>query len=180
MTSEGTLFGDAPASSAVFSPDGRTYRYRLDRDLGRHGPAVALIGVNPSVADAEKNDPTITKDIGFGARLGWGRLIKGNLFARISTDVRGLKPSIVNPIDPIGPENDAHLRQIMLEADIVIPCWGPTAKLPKSLRNRWMNVAALADRLDKPLFCFGTAQDGQPRHTLMIAYATPLIPWIRP
>lgn len=176
-----SLFDEVPIGSAIFSrEDPPLYRYRLERNLGRAGPVVALLGVNPSKAGAEVTDPTITKDIGFGSRLGWGRLIKGNLFARVSTDVRGLRESLTNPIDPIGPENDIHLRQIMEDADIVVPCWGPTAKVPKGLRNRWRKVARIADELGKPLWCFGVAQDGQPRHTLMLAYATPLIPWVRP
>lgn len=176
-----SLFDDTPAGSAIFSGENPPiYRYRLERSLSLWGPTVALLGVNPSKAGAEVNDQTITKDIGFGERLGWGRIIKGNLFARISTDVRGLRESLTNPIDPIGPENDAHLRQIMTDADIVVPCWGPTAKVPKAIRNRWRSVARIADDLGKPLWCFGVAQDGQPRHTLMLAYATPLIPWVRP
>lgn len=52
--------------SAIISECG-LYRVRLERDLGRAGPAVAILGVNPSTADATANDATIRKDIGFGA-----------------------------------------------------------------------------------------------------------------
>lgn len=161
--------------SAIFSPCG-LWRYRLERDIGRPGPVVALLGVNPSKAGAEVNDPTIRKDMGFGERLGWGRIIKGNKFALVSTDIRGLR----DVPDPVGPENDAHLEQIMRDADQVIACWGPLAKLPPNRRKRWYAVARIADRVGKPLYCFGRAQDGQPLHTLMLAYDTPLVPWERP
>jgi hypothetical protein len=63
--------------SAIFSECG-LFRYRLERDLERSGPVVAILGVNPSTADAEKNDQTIRKDIGFGRLLGWSRIIKAN------------------------------------------------------------------------------------------------------
>lgn len=161
--------------SAVFSPC-RTWRYRLDRDLGRDGPTVAILGVNPSTADETTNDATIRKDIGFGARHGWGALIKGNLFAFRSTDIKGLRTAV----DPRGPENDAYLRQMMVEASIVVAAWGPAAKLPPVLRKRWMTVVKMAADLHVPLYCFGTAQDGQPRHTLMLAYDTPLTVWKAP
>lgn len=161
--------------SAVFSPCG-TWRYRLERDLGRDGPVVAILGVNPSTAGAEINDATIRKDIGFGARHGWGWLIKGNLFAFCSTDIKGLRTAV----NPKGPDNDAFLRQIMIDADIVIAAWGPLAKLPPQLRKRWTTICAMADAANQRLMCFGTAQDGQPRHTLMLAYDTPLIEWSRP
>lgn len=161
--------------SAIFS-DCRTWRYRLERDLGREGPTVALLGVNPSVADENKNDQTIRKDIGFGAVHGWGRIIKGNKFAFCAKDIKALRGAA----DPRGPENDDHLRQIMQDADQIVACWGPLAKLPPMLRRRWRTVAAIADDIGKPLWCFGTAQDGQPLHTMTLAYATPLIAWKRP
>lgn len=163
------------AGSAILSACG-TYRLRLDRDLGRPGPTVALLGVNPSTADAQVNDATIRKDMGFGVRHGWGRIIKGNKFAFRATDVKRLRTAA----DPVGPDNDAYLEQIMREADVVIACWGPLSKLPPNLRRRWYKVARIADEVGKSLMCFGTAQDGQPRHTLMLAYDTPLTAWNRP
>lgn len=161
--------------SAVFSAC-RTWRWRLDREFVQPGPAVAILGVNPSTADEATNDQTIRKDIGFGSRLGWGRIIKANKFAYCSTDIKGLRSAP----DPVGPENDAYLEQIMREADQVIAAWGPLAKLPPNLRRRWRKVTSIADRLGVSLFCFGTAKDGQPLHTLMLAYDTPLIEWKRP
>ena len=174
-TREGLLGGGGESSSAVLSECG-LYRYRLDRDLGRRGPTVAILGVNPSTADAQVNDQTIRKDIGFGRVHGWGRLIKGNKFAFRATDVAVLRGCA----DACGPENDAHLETILREADVVVAAWGPLAKLPPALRRRWRSVTAMADRLSVELMCFGTAKDGQPRHTLMLAYDTPLIRWARP
>jgi hypothetical protein len=149
------------------------FRYRLERDLGQAGPVVAILGVNPSKADATINDPTIRKDMGFGSRLGWSRIIKGNKFAFRSTDVKQLRSAR----DPIGPDNDMHLEQIMRDADLVVAAWGPLAKLPAALRGRWREVVKIADRVGQKLHCLGVADDGQPRHTLMLAYDTPLIEW---
>lgn len=158
--------------SAVLSPCG-LYRLRLDRVVADTGPSVALIGVNPSTADAVANDATIRKDIGFAKRHGWGRIIKANKFAYRATDVREL----AKQSDPIGPYNDRYLAEILAECDLAIACWGPLAKLPKRLRERWLDVLQIARRVGKPLHCFGTANDGQPRHTLMLAYETPLELW---
>jgi hypothetical protein len=158
--------------SAVFSPDG-LFRYRLDRDLGGDGAAALILGVNPSDADAEKNDQTIRKDLGFCERYGWGWLTKGNLFSLVATDVNELKTAP----DPVGPENNEHLIAMLKEADIVIVAWGRAAKLPKSLRYRIGEVVAMAKSLGVELWCFGTCDDGQPRHTLMLAYETPLVKW---
>jgi hypothetical protein len=61
------------------------FRWRLEREIQVSGIVVALIGVNPSTADATVNDATIRKDMGFGRRLGWGKIIKGNVFAYRAT-----------------------------------------------------------------------------------------------
>lgn len=165
--------------SAVFSVGGEEkalFRWRLDRPVQETGIVAALCGVNPSTAGAEKNDQTIRKDLGFGLRLGWRRIIKVNKFAFRATDVRDL----ANAFDPIGDENDIYLSQAFAEADIIVPCWGPLSKLPKRLRRRYIEVCRLAERAGKPILCFGTANDGQPRHTLTLGYDTPLVPWSRP
>lgn len=120
--------------SAVISQCGR-YRYRLDREIGS-GPTVVGVMVNPSTADGDIDDATIRKWLGFGARLGWGRIVIGNLFAFRATDIGSLRAAA----DPIGHENDAALRSMLAAADIVIAAWGASAKLPPHLRSRWRDV----------------------------------------
>lgn len=161
--------------SAIISDCGK-YRYRLERHGLSGAGAVAWIMVNPSTADAQADDPTIRRVIGFSERLGAGWAIVGNKFAYRATDVKDLRTAP----DPRGPENDAHLEAIMAAAPLVIVAWGPLAKLPPVLRRRWRTVCQIADRTGTKLMCFGTAQDGQPRHPLMLAYDTPLIEWKRP
>ena len=161
--------------TACLSACGR-YRWRLDRDLGRDGPVLAGIMVNPSKATASVSDQTINKWLGFASRLGAGRFIVGNKFAWRATDIRGLQ----GVADPVGAENDQYLETIMREADRVIVAWGTLSKLPLPMRSRWRDVAAIAQRVGKPLWCFGTAKDGHPLHPLMLAYDTPLSRWSPP
>lgn len=164
--------------SAIFSEGGEgkaLYRWLLYRDVQPEGVVAALCGVNPSRAGEEANDQTIRKDLGFAAIHGWRRIIKCNKFAFIAQDVTELATAF----DPIGPENDDYLRRAFDEADVLVPCWGPLSKLPKRLRRRYIEVCRMMERTGKPILCLGTAKDGQPRHTLMLAYATPLEPWSR-
>lgn len=161
--------------SAIISDCG-FYRYRLERHGLSGAGAVAWIMVNPSTADAKADDPTIRRVIGFTERLGGGWAVVGNKFAYRATDVKELRTAR----DPKGPENDTHLEEIMRAAPIVIAAWGPLAKLPPNLRRRWRTICAIADRAGAKLMCLGTAQDGQPRHPLMLASDTPLIEWKRP
>lgn len=152
------------------------HRYWLERDLGQPGPVIMWTLVNPSTADAATNDHTVMKGAGFSRRWGASRFIFGNKFAHRSVNVADLRTAA----DPIGPLNDAWLELMMHAADIHVVAWGPLAKLPPALRDRWRTVAAIADRVGCRLMCLGTANDGHPLHPLMLAYDTPLVPWRRP
>lgn len=166
--------------SAIISDCGK-YRYRLERQLGdEYGPTVGFIMVNPSKADAETDDATIRKCIGFAKTLGASEIIVGNKFAYRATDIKALRSTR----DPIGPLNDQHIAQILYDSDIVIVAWGALSKLPGVLRDRWKDVVRLADavKLQGPvdLMAIGTNADGHPRHPLMTGYDTPIERWTVP
>jgi hypothetical protein len=152
------------------------FRWRLERDNGRPGRTAVFCGVNPSKADAKVDDHTIVKLYGFGAPLNISRWIVVNEFAYRATEVDELKTAA----DPIGHFNDARIEQAFLDADLHIVGWGALAKLPNTLRTRWRDVVAIAERRGVELQCWGTSQDGHPRHPLMLAYSTPLVPWRPP
>ena len=56
---------------ARFSPCGR-WRWWLTRVWDEKLPMAALIGMNPSTADAKDNDPTVAKEIHFVRSWGFG------------------------------------------------------------------------------------------------------------
>lgn len=133
--------------------------------------------VNPSTADAEQDDATIRKLIGFGKRNGWGRLIVGNLFAYRATDVRELG----KVRDPIGPANAGHIAAMLSEADRVVFAWGPVTKQPALLRSNWRAVHHAAHMVLKEPFSIGPpAKCGHPKHPLMLPYDSQIIPWSKP
>jgi hypothetical protein len=169
-------FGERVVRGAAIISDCGRYRYRLERHGLSGAGAVAWIMVNPSTADATADDPTIRKVIGFTERLGGGWAIVGNIFAYRATEVKDL----ARVADPRGPENEAHLRAIMAEAERVIVAWGPASKVPPQHRQRWRTVTRIAAELGRPLHCLGTAKCGHPRHPLMVSYDTPLQPWSAP
>ena len=161
--------------SAVLSPCER-YRYRLGREIGLFGPIAAVIMVNPSTANADTDDATIRRLVGFGKRFGWSSVIVGNVFAYRATDVRDL----AHADDPIGPDNPGHLENILGEADIAVVAWGTLSKLPPALREGWRTVSQIGASLGVPLKCFAVAKDGHPRHPLMLKYDLDLKDWQNP
>lgn len=162
--------------SAVLSDCGR-YRYRLERDCGiRGGPVYAFFGINPSTADATEDDATVRKWNGFVKRWGGSRYIVGNVFAYRATDVREL----ARASDPVGRANSDHLKDIVAEADILVPCWGNSSKVLPEMRSHLRWLLYKLHESGKPVMTFGATKGGDPMHPLMLGYDTPLAPLVAP
>ena len=143
-------------AGAVLSPCGR-YRYSLTRMFFTGRGRVLFIMLNPSTADAETDDPTIRRCIGFAHRWGFQELAVANLFAWRATDPRELRRAD----DPVGPENDRHLMMMSGCADAVIAAWGARG----SYRNR---AAEVLDLLEGTVEHLGLTKQGNPKHPLYL------------
>lgn len=167
--------------SAIISPCG-LYRYRLEREVQAEGKVFAFFGINPSTADANQDDATVRKWRGFTQRNGGRRFIVGNVFSYRATDVRELAALTVDVAS--GPDQLKHIMSIISDADVLVPCWGNSAKVPAQHRDvaaSLLNVLLSVGRdLGKPVLNFGLTASGDPKHPLMLGYDTPLIPWVQP
>lgn len=155
-------------SGATFSPC-RTWRYHLWRSWGDREHRVAFIGLNPSTADETVDDPTIRKCIGFAKRWGFGAYDMLNLFGWRSTDPMGL----LEATNPVGSENNAVIAEVCRNAHRIVFAWGRHNARVRALVQKRL---AAAPWLAVPATCevgtLGRAQDGSPRHPLMLAYDT--------
>lgn len=145
---------------AVLSDD-EVYRYELHRCWDPRVPSVLWIMLNPSKADAEDDDPTIRRCIGFAKTWGYGGIVVCNLFA-----FRATKPEkLIGATDPIGPENDAHLFEAARNRR-VIAAWGTS--VPTYWRHRPAAIAAQLRQAGVDLHHVGLTKDGHPRHPLYL------------
>lgn len=167
--------GPSPAitGSAVLSADG-LYRYRLERSWGDSSAApVVWVMLNPSTADAELDDPTLTHCITFTRQAGWDRLVVVNLYALRSTDPAELAR---HPV-PVGPENLDHVRAALQEAGLIVAAWGahPAAKL-SSIRLKLAGMAPAG----VDVACLGLTAGRHPHHPVRLGYSTPFVPFKLP
>jgi hypothetical protein len=158
-------------TDAYLSPD-RMFRYWLLRQWNPALQLLALIGSNPSTADENKDDPTIRKEVGFAARLGFGGIIKLNVGAYRATNPKDWKAAA----DPFGPANTIdHLQGYLIRfaPGKVIAAWGkPCMSSPRGVRRAEEITRAIVG-----MECWGRNGDGSPKHPLMLPYSTQLEPF---
>lgn len=141
------------------------YRYHLWRTWDDR-PRVLFVGLNPSIADAEVDDPTIRRCIRFAHDWGYGGLWMANLYAHRSTDPKGL----CTVEDPVGDQNDDWLSHLALRAELTIVAWGAW---PGPYPHR---PAHVMDLITAP-HVLGLTKHGAPRHPLYMRADSRPIPW---
>ncbi|SHG82327.1 DUF1643 domain-containing protein [Ferrimonas marina] len=130
------------------------YRYALWRRWQPGGPLLLVIGLNPSRADGQQDDPTVRRCIGYARDWGFHGLVLANLFA-----FRTVSPHILKQqSQPCGPDNDAWLRALHQRCDLSLAAWGNHGAWQH--RSSWLR-ANLA-----PLYCLGMTAVGEPLHPL--------------
>jgi hypothetical protein len=145
--------------AAVFDASGR-YRYTLTRRWAPGGETVAFVLLNPSTADAERDDPTVRRCIGFARDWGYAALEVVNLFAWRATRPSELRRAPA----PVGVQNDAHLLQAARRAARIVLAWG----VHGAWAGREEAVRALLEPVAGRLECLGITRGGHPRHVLYL------------
>lgn len=164
------LFEMNGGRGALLSECGR-YRYRLWRLWDELRPVMVWVMLNPSTADADVDDPTIRKCIGFAKVNHFGGIVVVNLFAWRVTDPKELR----RVKDPVGPENDAHIlwactAPLMLA---VVAGWGAEPFAQK--RGRAVKVL-IQGGAGRDIKCFHQTKGGAPGHPLFLPYSSELAP----
>ena len=159
-------------TGAIFGPEGETspYRYRLWREWDPNLPKAVFIMLNPSTADATKDDPTVAKCGRYARKWGYGGYYVLNVFAFRSTDPKAL---YTHP-DPIGPDNDKHIVEVTKTAGVVIAAWGNHAKL----KGRFQAVRELLAEHNVSLHYLKMNSTGEPSHPLYLKETLTPTPWL--
>lgn len=167
---------------AVIS-DCQRYRYLLWRRWDVSKPRALFVMLNPSTADANLDDPTIRRCIGFARSWGMGGIRVVNLYPFRAT----------HPLDlwkadrPEGYGNLGYIERAIDSDGISIAAWGAHGK-EKAVRE----VRNLFYEMGTPLYALKLTKGGQPGHPLYLpASAAPIVfeparnkleigsPWVR-
>jgi hypothetical protein len=169
------LFGnnDGPTIGAEISPCG-AYRYHLWRIWDRGLPTMVFVMQNPSTADANSDDPTIRKCVGFARSHGYGSISVRNVFALRATDEREL----LKHSSPFGPCNTEHLLAVSgrwRETRLML-AWGNEFG-GKRLRQYYREAESIL--LTQSPYCLGVTKSGSPKHPLFVPYSQEIVRFVK-
>ena len=155
---------------AEISGDGKR-RYILRR--GRP-PRLGFIMLNPSTADATRDDPTVRRCKGFAERLGFAGVVIGNLFSWRATRPAALLEALL--VGEAGPTSacDAALRAVIAESEALVFAWGASCERSPEAMKQIADVEGLAGALGASPKALGFTYAGHPRHPLYASYGESL------
>lgn len=160
---------------ASFSDCGK-YRFVLWRIWNHDLPRLMVIGLNPSTANAETDDPTIKRVMSVAANNGYGGIYMTNCFPIVSSDPSVLPGFTVdihtdNYVDDQWKRNTKELiatRQIC--ADVVF-AWGNFKIVRESGQDK-----ILSESFPRAL-AFYINKNGSPKHPLYCKSNTVFVPF---
>lgn len=126
--------------------------------------------LNPSTADAAKDDATIRRCVAFATAWGCGGIVVVNLYAWRAPTPEDLWRAERDGQNIVGPENDSTIIAALRDpaTSTRLAAWGAHAK-----PARIAEVCDLVrdERVD--LVCLGRSRSGAPRHPLWLGVDTP-------
>lgn len=150
---------------AIFSPC-RKYRYAIWRNWNESIPRALIIGLNPSTADENNDDPTILRCMRFAKSWGYGGVSVANLFAYCAT-----LPRVMRSInDPRGKDNDIWISKLASDAAIVVAAWGND--------GNYLNRSREIQGKISNLYCIKINKNGEPAHPLYLKSDLKPVPFI--
>lgn len=148
--------------------DCEKYRYELIREwstsdltpnTAREGQVVFCL-LNPSTADAVKDDQTLKRCVSFAQQWGYSRIVIVNLFAFRSTHPNELSKCP----EPVGEYNDRYILKNAKEAALFIAGWGRNG----NLLNRHNLILDMLRSNSIDVHALGQNRDGTPSHPVRL------------
>lgn len=157
---------DGAVQGCVLS-DCETYRHAWWRIWDASLPLWHFGMLNPSKADADELDPTVSRQCERARRKGAGGIVVTNEADLRETDRLKAKK---HPC-PISPDNELWVAWLMLACDVHIAAYGPDA----AEMGAGDTMRAAARETGTQLYALHITKSGQPGHPLYLAYDLPLL-----
>jgi hypothetical protein len=160
-------YGDASFNQAM------TRRHWLKRWWGGAAEPAQFalwICMNPSLAGADANDPSMARMVSFTSRIpGVTSLVTVNVYDLIAEKPAAL---IAPGAEPCSDTNLATILHLAAKAFVIVLGYGTLPPKLRSTARHTVNMLRTQGLGDK-LYCLGVTKDASPRHPLYLAGTTP-------
>lgn len=143
----------------------RKYRYALWRIWDKQKPLVMFIGLNPSTANENENDPTIKSVERIAKHNGYGGFYMMNCFSFVNTDPKQLYDCSQSV------ENEKWLKKIAAISKDIVFAWGDFQVVKK------LGVDYILGQWFPDAKCLHINKTGSPIHPLYCKTNTVFVKW---
>ena len=155
------------------------FRRSLIRSWDEKKETGAFIGLNPGKADAEDDDQTSKKMVGFAKRWGWGAYIAYNLFEYVATQPDELFDRILNDLD-VGPSPVEALAAVG-HATVCVSWGNPPTRVSGNWFSRVNEVLRWLRSTNTTTVAASLTQHGHPSHLSRLGYVDkPMVMKMKP
>lgn len=156
--------------AAKFNED-HTHRYYLSRIWDDSTSKMLFIGINPSTADGEDDDHTVSRLVNFCKSWGFGGFYIVNLYSFVSPDPDKMIQHYLGLTNKM--EKSLHKQNMQVALRYGRICAMTTFMWGASIPNE--EQADKYIRTFRDAYCFGKTAHGYPKHPLFLASHTQLI-----
>ncbi|MDD4969891.1 MAG: DUF1643 domain-containing protein [Paludibacter sp.] len=168
---------DVDSVEALFSSEETPrFRYRLKlpyfKEEGRHKTALVLLK-NPSSADQKMADKTVqnVEKVIYKTFHDVGTVEVANIYAMRGTKPKDVQFALDSNEDPLGPDNDLHIANILAKSDYVVIAWGGASPIRRSSYDKRVDeVLALIKENFKSSHIYRKANKGSSRYPYHACY----------
>ena len=140
--------------------------------LGCSGsPTLFVLGINPSTANKEKSDATITKVANFSKQIGFNGFVMLNIYPQRATNPDELHPKVDSKLVA---QNEITICSIIPKTrhPQIWAAWGDSIRKRDYLWDTLFNLAKKLEEQFHPIWkhCGTPTKLGHPRHPSRLAY----------
>ena len=133
--------------------------------LGNNGnKTLVVFGINPSVANKEKSDPTISTILNRLKIWGYDSFVMLNIYPERATKLKNL-PDKMN--ENLHQNNIEEIKKVISTASGILLAWGNQIMHRDYFYKECLaDIAKVIDESGVETFCLGTSKAGHPYHPL--------------
>lgn len=139
--------------------------------LGTKGNnTLVVIGINPSTADKETKDNTISRVMGHTQKFGYDSFKMINIYPLRATNFNKL-PKEFDPT--IHEQNLTEIREVVKNASAILCAWGTHIHDREYFKICYNDILKIISKTTIHTYCLGITKHGHPLHPLLRGIPTP-------